>query len=78
MALDIETDDDFSVINTLNGLRINSDLKVNSTNLFDINGRLINSTANSKEINVDLISGYYTLIINFDNKTIKYPLIISK
>ncbi len=78
VALDIETDDDFSVINTLNGLRINSDLKVNSTNLFDINGRLINSTANSKEINVDLISGYYTLIINFDNKTIKYPLIISK
>lgn len=77
-VLNVDSESSYHVNILDNSIEIVSDFRVISTEIYDINGRLINSTENAKMINVDLNSGYYTLIINTESNSIKYPIIISK
>lgn len=77
-VLDVEDNSSYNVYVHDNSIEIEADFLVKSTEIYDINGRLLNRTEFSNVINIDLNSGYYTLIINSEENSIKYPIIISK
>ncbi len=74
----VENDNKFNVLYEGNELRIDSYQRVNSFKVFDIRGNLISDNINTNRTQIDLISGYYIVVIESNNKQIKYPLMILK
>lgn len=74
----VKEDNDYTVNYTNNTLTIESDKQIESIKLIDLNGNTVINDAFQKQFSINLQSGYYLLLIESDNKTIKYPLMILK
>lgn len=77
-ALSVEKDNKYNVIYTGDELRIESNERVNSFKIIDIRGNLLSENFNTNQTKIDLISGYYMVIIESNERQIKYPLMILK
>ncbi len=74
----VKEDNDFIVNYNNNTLTIDSDKQIQSIKLVDLNGNILINETNNQTININLSSAYYLLLIESNNKIIKYPLMILK
>lgn len=77
-ALSVEKDNKINVVYSAGQLSIESKERVNSFKIIDIRGNLLSENINTNQTKIDLISGYYLVVIESDKKQIKYPLMILK
>lgn len=77
-VLDVESPSNYSVNILENSLEVKADFTIKSLELYDLTGQIVASDLYTNRLLCNLSSGYYTLIIQSDSQTIKYPIIINK